>query len=142
MKIGPGAEHELRRALVVDVRPGDVGGQQVGRELDAPEAQAEGLGERAGGERFADAGEVLQQDVAAGEDAGEDEPQRLALADDGLAHPVEHLVDEAGALVDRSVDGVTVASRRGPRSAGHRCSMAATARSIRAGDDRGGRPAR
>ena len=49
----------------------------------------ERLGERPRGQRLADPGHVLEQDVAAGEDAGQDEAQRLALADEGLADPVD-----------------------------------------------------
>jgi hypothetical protein len=84
-----GPELEVAGPLVVDERPGDVAGQQVGRELGALEVEPQRLGEAAGRERLAQAGEVLHEHVTAGEDAREHEPQRLPLADDGPVHLVE-----------------------------------------------------
>jgi len=46
---------------------------------------------RAGGQRLTEAGIVLDEHVAAGEDAGEHLRQRGACADDGASHLVEHL---------------------------------------------------
>ena len=82
MKIGPGRNSKSAVALVPDRRAGDVGGHQVGRELDAREADARHLRERARGERLREAGEVLEQHVPVGEQADEDELERVALADD------------------------------------------------------------
>jgi hypothetical protein len=67
-KIGPGAELEAVLALVVDVRADDVGGQQVGGALDARELEVHRARERAGERRLADAGQVLDEDVALGEE--------------------------------------------------------------------------
>ena len=96
-------------------------------------AEPEGLGERAGGQRLADARHVLQQHVAAGEDAGEDEPQRVLLADDGLA-------DAAPARRRRRHRAVSRRAVVG--GARHSCSIAATVRRTaspgrRADDDLG-----
>ena len=63
----PRPELEALLAAVVDVRPDDVRGQQVGGALDARELEADGAGERAGQRRLADAGQVLDQRVALGE---------------------------------------------------------------------------
>ena len=84
------AELELRGALVVEERPGEVGGQQVGGELGAGEVEPQGLGERARGQGLAEPGVVLEQHVSLGEDRAEHQPQRLLLADDRLADLVEH----------------------------------------------------
>ena len=89
-----GAELEVRIPLVPDRRAGDVGGHQVGRELDACETHAQHLRERAGRERLGEARVVLEQDVAVGEEPEQNELERLALAHDGLLDLVEHLPGE------------------------------------------------
>ena len=93
------AEVELARALVVDERPGEVGGEQVGGELGAGELQAEGLRERPGGQRLAEPREVLEQHVAAREDPGQDQPQRAGLADHDRGDPSEDGVGEVARLL-------------------------------------------
>ena len=64
---GPGVELEAGLALVEDVGADDVGGQQVGRALDARVLGVDRAGERAGQRRLADPGVVLDQHVALGE---------------------------------------------------------------------------
>ena len=95
-----GVEAERARLGVEDRHAEHVGRQEVARELDAGVLEAERGRERLGERRLADAGDVLDQQVAAGEEAREREPQRLALADD---------------------DAVELASarRRGARRSGH-----------------------
>ena len=91
---GPGPELELPALLVEDADAGDVAGKQVGGELDPGEAAVDGAGERFGEERLAHAGEVLDDDVAAGQqrhDAGADD---LFLAQD-------HRADAGGDLAAR-----------------------------------------
>ena len=100
-KIGPGRELEVGRALVVDRRAGDVGRHQVGRELDAREAHRRDLRERARDQRLGEAGEVLDQHVAVGEQAEQHELERVALADDRLLDLVEDPVGERAHLVQR-----------------------------------------
>ena len=95
MKIGPGPELELGGALVVDRRAGHVGGHQVGRELDPAEAEARRLRERARDQRLREAGKVLDQHVAVGEQAEQDELERLALADDRALDLVEERLGRA-----------------------------------------------
>ena len=66
----------------VDARADDVGGQQVGRELDAGERAADGLGQRLDGERLGQTGHAFEEAVAVGEQAREHALQRTVLADD------------------------------------------------------------
>ena len=63
-------ELEVAGPLVEDERARDVTGQQVRRELGALEGQAEGLREAAGGQRLAQPGEVLHEDMASRQHAG------------------------------------------------------------------------
>ena len=86
-KIGPGWKWKTRGAALLDedVRADDVGGHQVGRELDAGERAVDDVGERAHEHRLAEAGHALEQHVAVGEQADERVPHELALADDDLA---------------------------------------------------------
>jgi hypothetical protein len=81
-----------------DGRARDVGGHEVGGELDAAEVEVDGLAQRADQERLADARDTLEQGVPPGEQAG------------------EHAVDDLGLPHHRSGDLVTdrgvVASER------------------------------
>ena len=56
-------------AGLVDAGADDVGGHEVGRELQAGERAADRAGQRLDGERLRDAGHTLEQAVAAGEQA-------------------------------------------------------------------------
>jgi hypothetical protein len=67
---------------VVDQRADDVGGQKVGRELNAREVCLDGLGERADGERLGEAGDAFEEDVAVAEEADEQAVDEVLLADD------------------------------------------------------------
>ena len=81
----PLAGHELAAPLVVDQRADEVGGQQVGGELDALEVDRERLGQGLDGERLGEAGHALDQHVAAGEQADQQAVEQVVLADDDLA---------------------------------------------------------
>ena len=83
-------EAECARLGVEDRHAQHVGGQQVARELDARVFETEGRRERLRERRLADAGNVLDQQVAAREETGEGEPQRIALADDDAIELREH----------------------------------------------------
>ena len=74
-------EPERLRRTVEDRDPEDVGGQEVARELDARVLEAEGHRERLRQRRFADARDVLDQQMAAREEAGERELERIGFAD-------------------------------------------------------------
>ena len=73
-------ELELVRALVEDVDAGDVGRQQVGRELEPREGAVERARERLREHRLPDAREVLDDQVALRDEAEHDEAQRLRPA--------------------------------------------------------------
>ena len=68
-RAGPELERAVR--LVVDQPAGDVGRQQVGRELHAPPRAVHRVGDRLGQRRLAGAGHVLEEQVALGEEAHE-----------------------------------------------------------------------
>ena len=85
-------ELELLGLLVVDRQAGDVGRQQVRRELDAPERAAEAAGDRLGEHRLAGARHVLDQEVAAAQQRDEREADLVVLADDDALDVGEDLV--------------------------------------------------
>ena len=70
---GSRAERQLAAALVEDPRTRHVGRHEVGRELDAGGLEAEDPGEGAHDEGLREPGHVLEQHVAAGQDADQDE---------------------------------------------------------------------
>ena len=78
----------------VDARADEVGGHEVGRELDAAEGAAEHVGERAHGQGLGEAGHALEQHVAAGQQRDQQALEHRVLADD-------HALD----LVQRPLDG-------------------------------------
>ena len=86
-------EHELREhGSLVELEPAavavedghaeHVGGQKIARELNAVVAQAESLRERVRERGLADARHVLDEQVAAREQAGQRELELAVLADD------------------------------------------------------------
>ena len=85
MKIGPLTSVNVLLLEVEDVGAGDVGGHQVGRELDAIEVRAEHMGERADEQGLGDAGHAFDERVLAGEDGDERLIDHVLLADDDLA---------------------------------------------------------
>ncbi len=91
-------EVELASLLVVDPEAGDVAREQVGRALDPGELAAEGVREGLRERRLAEPGEVLDQEVAPGQQAGQH------VLDHGRLAP-ERGVEGAPDLVDRPVGG-------------------------------------
>jgi hypothetical protein len=87
-----------------------VGRQEVARELNAGVLEAQGRGERLSERRLAHAGDVFDQQVAAGEEARERQPERIALADDD---PIELRQDAGKALGDRVMVGERADGRGG-----------------------------
>ena len=75
----------LARLPVKDGIARDVGGENVRRELDAVIIQAQGPGDRNGHRGLSNPGDVLHQDMSAGDDRQQNLDQRLVLADDHLA---------------------------------------------------------
>ncbi len=70
----------------VDARADEVRRDEVGRELQALEAAAEHVRDGLDGQRLGQAGDALEQDVAAGEQRHEDALEHRLLADD---HPLD-----------------------------------------------------
>ena len=87
-----GVEDEGLLAALVDADADQVGGHQVGGELGAREPQAQRHRERLRERGLADAGDVLDEQVAAGEQAGDAIADVRAFADDDRAN----LVDQSG----------------------------------------------
>jgi hypothetical protein len=77
-----GMKGELRTASFVDRHANHVGGQQVAGELHAPERQPERGGDGVRQGRLAHAGGVFDQQVAAGQQAGQALADLQILADD------------------------------------------------------------
>ena len=102
-----GTKLEVARALVVHRGAGDVGGHQVGRELDPLEAHVADLRERARDQRLGESRVVLEQHVSVGEEREQARLERAALADDRLLDLVE---DPLGVLADL-VDGESLCHR-------------------------------
>ena len=73
-------EFEAARLRLVHRHAEDVGRQQVGGELHALEAEAEGGRHRMRQRGLAEAGQVLDQQVAVGEQGDEGKPHLLRLA--------------------------------------------------------------
>jgi hypothetical protein len=97
-----GPELELALGPVPHRHTGDVGGQQVGRELDPSPRATDGTGDRLRQGRLAHAGDVLDQEMALREQADEPEADRLLLAPDHLLDVGEHCVEEP---VERGMTG-------------------------------------
>jgi hypothetical protein len=70
-KTGPGRKAELAALAIVDRNAGDVGRQQIAGELNARELQTEQAGQRMGQRRLAHTGQILDQQMSAGQQAGQ-----------------------------------------------------------------------
>ena len=107
------AELPLVAGEVEDGDAGELGGEEVRRALDAAEDAADGAGERLGEEGLADAGHVLDEEVAAGEqrDEGERRPARACPA--GRLRPAPRTaVASAGGGLDAEVGRERFGGRR------------------------------
>lgn len=83
---------EIPGALIEDGGAGDVRGHEVGGELDPGEAQAAAPGEGSRHQGLGQSGEVLDQNVAVGEDGQQDQFQDLPLAHNRLLNLVDQAV--------------------------------------------------
>jgi hypothetical protein len=72
------------RLISSDLRAGDVGRHQVGRELDALEAEVENLRQRPDQQRLGEPRHAGDQTVPSREQGDEHEVHRLFLTDDDL----------------------------------------------------------
>ena len=96
---------ELLLALPVDAGADDVGGHQVGGELDAGERAADHLGERLDGQRLGHAGHALEQHVALGEQADQHPLDQLVLADDDPLDLEDRPLERVHLLLQAAVVG-------------------------------------
>ena len=87
----PRLELELAGGRVEHRHADDVRRQQVAGELDALPTQAEHVGKGAGQRGLADAGHILEQDVAAGEHGGQHLLDDLTFADKNAGDGVDDL---------------------------------------------------
>ena len=100
----------------------DVGGHQIGRELDARILQVQHARKRAQQRGLAQSGNAFEQHVAAGEQADENAVDDILLADDDLsdflADPVElrggELKGGIGLHPDYIISARPILSLRGP----------------------------
>jgi hypothetical protein len=99
----PLARHELAALLLVDERADEVGGQQVGGELDPREGEVEHLAERLHRKRLGEAGHALHQQVPAAQQRHHHAVDERALAHDHLAHLVDGGLHREHLLADRLV---------------------------------------
>ena len=108
------AKHPLARGVVLfeHVAAGDVGGHQVGRELDAVERQVHQRGHLRDEQRLGQPGHALQNAVPAAEDADHQLLGDVGHPDDDAGELVAHslvlgvdLLDDAGHLVGRGMFG-------------------------------------
>ena len=83
---------------MVDPGPRQVGGHQVGRELDALELPADRGRERLDGERLGQPRDALHQQVAAAEQGDRHPLEQHVLADDGALDFEEHRLQRVGVL--------------------------------------------
>ena len=90
----------------------DVAGQQVGRELDALGAELQELREAFDQFGFAQARQAFEQDVAAGEHAGDDEVDEFLLAEEDLVEPAGQRAEVFGGIGDFRFGGVFHGFRR------------------------------
>src|ERR1700684_3682838 len=104
VKMGAGRKGEDTGVAVEDDRPGDVGGEEVGRELDAPEAETEGTRQSLGQGRLPHAGMVLDEEVPLGHEAAERKPDGELLPEVGGADVGHDGVESAGQLAGRRRD--------------------------------------
>ncbi len=74
------------RVLLQDLRAGDVGGHEIGRELDALALQLERIGERARHEGLGQSGRADEQTMAAAKKRDEDLVDDVRLPDDDACH--------------------------------------------------------
>ncbi len=89
--IGPGPDVEGAGRRAVDLRAGQVGGEQVGGELDPAEGEVEGPRQGADGPGLGQAGDPLDQDVAPRQQRDDQPLQQWPLADDGGLEPLDQV---------------------------------------------------
>jgi hypothetical protein len=102
------ARGELGGLGVVDLRAGDVGGQEVRGKRDACVRGAHGARESADRERFGESGDAFDEDVAVTEERDEEAVDQVLLTDDDATNLGSNGGEEAGLLFDAGVDRLDV----------------------------------
>src|SRR5207249_4682264 len=96
----PFLELELAALLVEDAEAGDVGRLQVGGALDARRLRfPDAARDRAREHGLSGSGNVLEEDMAAADQRGEDEADLFALAENDRLDVLEQALDDVGASV-------------------------------------------
>ena len=98
MKTGPSSVSNVPGVRAVDARADEVGRHEVGRELDALERAAEHARGGADRERLGQAGDALDQQVPAGEQADEHALEHLILPGDHALHLEQGSLDRLTAF--------------------------------------------
>jgi len=97
---GAFSDNKLVFLLVVDHCTDNVGGEQVGCELDAAELGVDSLGQGFNSQCLSEAGHAFQQDVAVGEQTDEQAVEHLMLTDDHSSNFIPQPVDKCGLVLD------------------------------------------
>src|SRR5207247_457264 len=82
-------------SLVENIRADQVAGQQVRRELNAAKRAIQTLGQRLGQQRFADAGNILNEKVSFRQESDEGHADRLRLAEQHFADIVQQALKQS-----------------------------------------------
>ena len=90
-------EPEAARLALVDRHAKDIGGQHVARELDALEVEPQRACEHVRERCLADAGQILDEQVSAREQAREREAHLRFLAENDAARRADYALDRRGA---------------------------------------------
>ncbi len=96
MEQRPGTELELALLVTVDIRTDQVGGQQVGRELDAVEVALDGLGQRLHRGGLGQSRHPLHQQVAFTHQADQHAVDEVVLADDARGQVAANAIQQGG----------------------------------------------
>jgi hypothetical protein len=107
------AHAELARLRLIDQRADQIGGKQVGGELDPLMARMQGLGERGHGQGLGDPGDALDQHVTVGEQTDQQPFEHVALTDDDLLHRPDDVRPEMARSATHAGDSIDLQSRRG-----------------------------
>ena len=99
---------EFLLARIEDQRAGQVGGQQVGRELHARELGLDRIGHGLDGQRLGEPGNALKENMPTGEQTDEHTFDHVLLADDHLADLVLKEVDKRRLLLNHPHQGPDV----------------------------------
>jgi hypothetical protein len=94
-----GVEDRRHALAVEDHGPDQIRGQEVGGELHPAAVQPEGLGQRLGQGGLAHPGQVLNQEVAPGGQAGERQAHHVAFAVEHRADVGRHVFELSGQLL-------------------------------------------